>query len=109
MSKEVLIAATVSRSKPLDGQGWRSSYNYATKLHSSAATNFIYKINPDNPKWQSIHFSIARDQPGNDETLHENVYSGNRVPVQDEETIYIGDPQEADENFTVEVYQVRWI
>jgi len=107
MSKEVLIAATVSRSRPLDGQGWRSSYNYATKLHSPAATNFIYKINPDNPKWESIHFSIARDQSGSDETLHENVYSGNRLPVQDEETIYIGDPQGADENFTVEVYQVR--
>ena len=105
MSKERLIAATISRPRPLDGQAWRSSYYYSTALAGPTATHFIARISPYNPKWQEIHFSIARY--GTDEILHEDVYSGNRISAYLDSRLYIGAPKGADEKFTVEIYEVR--
>jgi len=108
MSKERLIAATISRPRPLDGETWRSSFNYSTSLAESTATQFIVRISPYNPKWQDIQFSIARSVTiGGDETLHRDLFSGNRISAYLDDRLYIGDPKGADEKFTVEIYEVR--
>lgn len=108
MSAERLIAASMSRPGPLDGETWRSGFNFSTSLVDHTVSHFLAKINPYNPKWESIRFSIARHVVGGrDETIHENVSSGQTITAFRDDSLYIGNPQGADAKFTVEFYEVR--
>ena len=108
MSAERLIAASMSRPGPLDDETWRSGFNFSTSLVDHAVSHFLAKINPYNPKWDSIRFSIARHVVGGrDETIHENVSSGQTITAYRDDSLYIGNPQGADAKFTVEFYEVR--
>ena len=106
---ETLIAAVQSEPQPQKGQKHRSSGDFSTDNADSSATGLLFKINKSNPKWNSIHFDVKEDKSGGkDPVIYTDVYSGNREPVVRERTLYIADPEGADTDFTVEVYQVRW-
>jgi len=106
---EKLIAAVQSEPQPQKGQKHRSSGNFSTVSADSCATILIFKIDKSNPKWNSIRFDVKEDKSeGKDPVIYTDVYSGNREPVVRERSLYIANPEGADADFTVEVYEVRW-
>ncbi len=105
---EQLIAAVQSDPHPQPGQEHRSSGNFSTDNAASSATSFVFKVDKSNPKWNSIHFDVMQDvSGGTDPVIYTNVFDGNRETVVRERSLYIANPEGADADFTVEVYQVR--
>ena len=47
------------------------------------------------------------DKRGADPVVYKNVFSGNKVAVVRERSLYIANPKNADGDFTVSVYEVR--
>ena len=105
---ETLIADVLSLPHPQKGQKHRSSGNFSTDDAAANATSLRFKIDRSNPNWASIHFDVKRDRSGGtDPTIYKDVYDGNKEPVERERDLYISDPEGADANFLVQVYQVR--
>ena len=104
---EKLIAAVESDPHPRPGQKHRSSVNFSTDRADKKAMYFIFRIDDGNPRWEVISFDVMEDKRGADPVVYKNVFSGNKVAVVSERSLYIANPKNADGDFTVSVYEVR--
>ncbi|MDP1422130.1 DeoR family transcriptional regulator [Peribacillus simplex] len=101
-----LVATVLSQPSPLEGQNNRSSGNFSTESLPSGTQYLKWEIegggNPD-----LISFNVMEDRSAAvDPVLFTGVLSGNRTNVVSKRLLYIANPSNASEPFTVSVYAV---
>ena len=103
--KESLLSSVVSLPHPQSGQKHRSSGNFSTDNADPKAKFFIIKVT-NNPNADDVNFDVMEDKSGaTDPTIWRGMYSGNKVAVERKRDLYIANPKNAKENFTVEFYE----
>lgn len=104
--KESQLSSVVSQPYPQHGQKHRSSGNFSTDNADSNANFFIIRVTK-NPNPDKISFDVMEDKSGGtDPIIWRGMYSGNRVAVERIRNLYIANPVNAKEDFTVEFYEV---
>ncbi|AFU16636.1 DeoR family transcriptional regulator [Bacillus thuringiensis] len=101
-----LVATVLSQPKPLDGQKNRSSGNFSTESLPSGTQYLKWEVegggNPD-----LVSFNVMKDvSAGTDPVVFHDVLSGNRTSVVSARSLYIANPKNASEPFTVSVYAI---
>ncbi|PEO61499.1 DeoR family transcriptional regulator [Bacillus toyonensis] len=101
-----LVAAVLSQPRPLDGQKNRSSGNFSTESLPSGTKYLKWEIegggDPD-----FVSFNVMQDVSAGTDPVHfKGVLSGNRTAVVSKRSLYIANPGDASEPFTVKVYAI---
>ncbi|MDO8161668.1 DeoR family transcriptional regulator [Bacillus toyonensis] len=103
---EQLIATVFSQSTPLPGQKNRSSGNFSTEF-LPPGTLYLKWIITGGGDPDIISFNVMKDvSAGTDPVIFSGVLSGNRTNVVSERSLYIANPKNALDPFTVSVYAI---
>ncbi|WP_257129830.1 hypothetical protein [Bacillus cereus] len=101
-----LVAVVSSSPRPLSGQSYRSSGNFAIEYESlpQGTYGLEWKVEAVTPPPSNLNFGVAKDVSGSDPKIWPTLYSGDITSVQTSRNFYIGGPQNATTEFQVYVY-----
>ncbi|MGX5576448.1 hypothetical protein [Bacillus toyonensis] len=102
-----LVSVVSSAPKPLSGQSYRSSGNFAIENESLPYGTYALQwiVESIAPQPANLHFGVAKDvSGGSDPKIWPTLYSGDTTGIQTSRNFYIGGPQNATSEFQVYVY-----